>query len=563
LARKHPVTSTAPWWRDAVCYQIYIRSFADSDGDGVGDLAGITSRLPYLRDFGVDALWVTPFFPSPQNDHGYDVSDYRDVDPRFGTLQDFDTMTVEAHRLGLRVIVDLVPNHTSAEHPWFQEALAARPGSRARQRYMFRPGKGSAGERPPNNWQSVFGGPAWAQVEDGEWYLHLFDVSQPDLNWRRTEVKQEFESILRFWLDRGVDGFRVDVAHGLIKDRDLPDRVNRGSFHVAPYWDQPEIHAIYRRWNKILGTYDGDRMAVAEAWADDERKMARYVRQDEFQQAFNFHWLEAPWSAAAFRKVIERTFAAVGPVQASPTWVLSNHDVVREVTRYGGGAQGLARSRAATLTMLALPGSAYIYQGQELGLPEVDVPDKAKQDPAFFRGAGPGRDGSRVPLPWSGTRVPYGFGPDGSTPWLPQPAMWRTLSVEAQDAKPASTLNFFRAALAKRREVVPSLGDEVSFAGSPPGVLAFARTPSTSRKPGVGRKQGEEQKQGVGRKAGEERKSGFVCVLNCSRRPVRLSSIRPLLGDSPDPAHLVIASGQERQLRAGILPPDTAAWFLR
>jgi alpha-glucosidase len=523
-------TTRAPWWRDAVCYQVYVRSFADSNGDGLGDLAGITSRLPYLRDLGVDALWVTPFYPSPQNDHGYDVAEYRDVDPRFGTLADFDMLTEEAHRHGLRVIVDLVPNHTSSDHVWFKEALESRPGSRARQRYIFRPGRGVDGNQPPNNWTSVFGGPAWTRVDDGEWYLHLFDPTQPDLNWRRKEVREEFESILRFWLDRGADGFRVDVAHGLIKDKDLPDRAKGGSFHVAPFWDQPEIHAIYRRWNKVLAEYDGDRMMVAEAWADDEEKMARYVRRDEYQQAFNFHWLEAPWSAVAFRRVIERTYAAVGPVNASPTWVLSNHDVVREVTRYGGGAQGLARSKAASLTMLALPGSAYVYQGQELGLPEVDVPVKDREDPAFFRGTGPGRDGCRVPLPWSGTSRPYGFSPDGTKPWLPQPAAWRGLSVAAQEAKPTSTLNFFRAALAKRREVVGSLGTAVSFAGSPPGVLAFEREP------------------------------GFVCVLNCSKRPIRLSSIRPRL--APGLGDLVIASGKAKQLAAGVLPPDTSAWFL-
>jgi alpha-glucosidase len=523
------VQSPSPWWRESVCYQIYIRSFADADGDGLGDLAGIRSRLPYLETLGVDAIWITPFYPSPQNDHGYDVADYRGIDPRFGDLGDFDAMTSTAHDLGLKVIVDLVPNHTSSHHPWFQEALAAGPGSNERRRYMFRPGRGADGADPPTNWQSVFGGPAWTRVADGEWYLHLFDATQPDLNWRSREVRTEFESVLRFWLDRGADGFRIDVAHGLIKHKDLPDRAPDSSYHVAPYWDQPEVHAVYRRWNKVLASYDGDRMAIAEAWADDEEKMAQYLRRDELQQAFNFHWLEAPWSAASFRQVIERTFAAVDPVKASPTWVLSNHDVIREVTRYGGGSQGLARSKAASLTMLALPGSAYVYQGAELGLPEVDVPEQYREDPAWIRGAGVGRDGCRVPLPWSGTEAPYGFSPDGVSPWLPQPPSWRDLSVQAQDGVPGSTLTFFRAALRRRREVVPALDSRVTFGEAPAGVLVLEREP------------------------------GFACVLNCSERPLRLASVR-LTSDLGD---LLITSGSEQEVRGGVLPPDTAAWFSR
>ena len=363
--------------------------------------------MPYLRDLGVDAIWVTPFYPSPQNDHGYDVSEYRDVDPRFGTLADFDELAADGPRA--RAAPDRRPRpqpHVvrSRVVPGGAGVEAAESGAT---RYIFRPGRGSDGDQPPNNWRSVFGGPAWTRVEDGEWYLHLFDASQPDLNWRQPEVREEFESILRFWLDRGVDGFRVDVAHGLIKDTDLPDRVQPRQLPRARRTGTSlRSTTSTGGGNRCSTSYDGDRMAVAEAWAATTRRMARYVRRDEYQQAFNFHWLEAPWSAAAFRKVIDRTYAAVGPVRASPTWVLSNHDVVREVTRYGGGVQGLARSKAATLAMLALPGSAYIYQGEELGLPEVDVPDKDRQDPAFFRGAGPGRDGCRVPMPWSGSERP-------------------------------------------------------------------------------------------------------------------------------------------------------------
>ncbi len=366
------------WWTDAVVYQVYVRSFADSDGDGIGDLPGITSRLPYLRDLGVDALWITPFYTSPQHDHGYDVADYRDVDPLFGSLADADALLAAAHDLGLRVIVDLVPNHTSSAHAWFQAALPAEPGSAERARYLFRDGQGASGAEPPNNWQSVFGGPAWTRVEDagqpGQWYLHLFDTTQPDLDWRNPEVGEMFVDVLRFWLDRGVDGFRVDVAHGLYKEASLRDQVlpekpenavpksQRDESMVErtlsdePMWDQPEVHEVYRLWNQVLADYPGDRMNVAEAWTQTPESMAKFVRPDEMSQAFNFSWLLADWSASAFADVVTGTFDALAEVDASPTWVLSNHDVVRHVTRYGGGAVGLARGRAATLTMLALPG---------------------------------------------------------------------------------------------------------------------------------------------------------------------------------------------------------------
>jgi alpha-glucosidase len=510
-----PTGSDSPWWKHSVCYQIYIRSFADSDGDGVGDMAGIEQRLPYLADLGVDSVWITPFYPSPQHDHGYDVADYRDVDPLFGSLADFDAMLATAHGLGIRVIVDLVPNHTSSAHPWFQEALVAAPGSAARDRYVFRDGLGRHGARPPNNWRSVFGGPAWTRVDDGQWYLHMFDTSQPDLNWWNPEVGDEMESVLRFWLDRGVDGFRIDVAHGLYTPQDLRDK-RRGEW--MPMWDQPEVHDVYRRWRSVLESYDGERMAVAEAWTDTPESMARYVRPDELQQAFNFHWLQAPWSAAAFRRVVDESLHAVGLAGAAATWVLSNHDVVRHVTRYGGGERGLRRGRAALLTMLALPGGVYVYQGEELGLEQVDVPPEHRQDPSYHRGADEGRDGCRVPLPWSGTEPPFGFGPLEGQPWLPQPEEWKDLSVEAQQHDPASTLSFYRSALRARREVAEHLGDDVTWLDTAPGTIAFRR--------------------------GDD----LVCMLNCGSRAARL----------PDVGELVISSGP---LTGGRLPADTAAWF--
>ena len=525
--------ATAPrlWWQDAIFYQIYVRSFADANGDGVGDMPGITSRLPYLAALGVDAVWITPFYPSPQADHGYDVADYRDVDPMFGTLADFDVMLKTAHEHDIRVVVDIVPNHSSDDHAWFKEALAAGPGSPERDRYIFRSGRGDEGELPPNNWMSVFGGPAWTRADDGEWYLHLFDRRQPDFNWDNPEIGDEFEGILRFWLDRGVDGFRIDVAHGMVKAEGLPDvdsQDNEGGIEAAlaerdrPYWDQPAVHEIYRRWRRILDEYPGHRMAVAEAWVASADSMARYVRPDELQQVFNFNWLEAPWSADAFRAVIEATFAAVDPVDATPTWVLSNHDVVRHPTRYGGGDQGLARGRAATLTMLALPGSAYLYAGEELGLPQADVPDEHRQDPTWHRGGGIGRDGCRVPIPWSSDGTSHGFSPSGAEPtWLPQPSSWAELSVEAQDDDPDSTLSFYRGVLEARRRITGALGTTVEFLDSPPEVLAFRRDPD------------------------------LVCVVNCGTTPADVSGYGEAL----------VASASADEVGRGSLPPDTAAWF--
>jgi alpha-glucosidase len=524
-----------PWWREAVIYEIYVRSFADADGDGMGDLPGIRSRLPYLRRLGIDAIWLTPFYPSPQADAGYDVAEYRDVDPRFGSLADFDDLVADAHELGLRVIVDIVPNHTSNEHSWFRAALAAAPGDPARARYLFRDGRGPDGAWPPNDWHSNFGGPAWERVTaaDGtpeQWYLHLFAPEQPDLDWMNDEVRTEFESILRFWLDRGVDGFRIDVAHGLAKDPEMPDLGQRfaaggpaGEGH--PHWDQDEVHDVYRAWRKISDSYPGDRAFVGEIWLQSPRRVARYLRPDELHTAFNFHFLLAPWDAAAMRATIDETLDAVGEFGAPATWVLSNHDVTRHMTRYGGGETGTRRARAAALLMLALPGGAYVYQGEELGLEEVvDLPDELRQDPAFRRskGARRGRDGCRVPIPWSGSHRPFGFGP-GDHAWLPQPESWAELTAERQDADDTSMLALYRRALTLRREL-PALGDgPLEWMDLADDVLAFHRPP------------------------------GFTCVVNQGGQPV------PLPVEITDGPQLLLASGP----LAGStrLPPDTAAWY--
>lgn len=499
-------TQRDDWWRTAVIYQVYPRSFADANGDGVGDLPGITHRLLALAELGVDAVWLSPFFTSPQADAGYDVADYCDVDPLFGTLADFDRMLAEAHGLGIRVIIDLVPNHSSSAHEWFQAALAAAPGSPERARYIFREGRGESGELPPNNWESVFGGIAWTRVTEadgtpGQWYLHLFDTSQPDFDWTNPEVRAYFRDVLRFWLDRGVDGFRVDVAHGLAKAPGLPDYTPPaesgsmgGDEADVPYWAQDGVHDIYREWHAVLAEYGPDRILAGEAWVEPLAKLAAWVRPDEMHQTFNFSYLETPWQAEPLRAVVDDSIAAFGSVGAPSTWVLSNHDVIRHATRLGltppppqgqglgprseshpDEVVGLRRARAATAFMLALPGSSYLYQGEELGLPEViDLPDSARQDPSFFRTAGEtyGRDGCRVPLPWESDAPGAGFGP-GEASWLPQPESWREYARDAQAGIPGSTLELYRTLLALRREHGLGAGELAWLPSDDAEVLSF------------------------------------------------------------------------------------------
>ncbi|WP_328872690.1 glycoside hydrolase family 13 protein [Streptomyces sp. NBC_00287] len=537
------------WWRQAVVYQVYPRSFADADGDGLGDIRGVTERLSHLAALGVDALWLSPFYPSELADGGYDVADYRDVDPRLGTLDDFDAMVEEAHRLGLKVMVDIVPNHTSHQHVWFREALAAGAGSVARERYVFRDGRGARGELPPSDWQSVFGGSAWQRVPDGQWYLHMFAPQQPDLNWAHPDVRAGFRTTLRFWADRGVDGFRVDVAHALAKDlteplRDLGDPELSGEEALTgmapgshPFYDRDEVHEIYRDWRKILDSYSPPRMAVAEAWVPGARRVL-YARPDELGQAFNFEYLQAHWDPGELRRVIVDSLAQARAAGASATWVLSNHDVVRHASRLmlpegtdenawllSGGtapgidrAAGLRRARAATLLMLALPGSSYVYQGEELGLPEVaDLPFATLQDPIWEQTGHirKGRDGCRVPLPWSVGGPSYGFGESGA--WLPQPEWFAGYSVEAQDGVEGSTLELYRRALRLRRKLLE--GETLTWAeDGPDGVLQFARS------------------------------DGWRCVANLSGEPVALPAGEVVISSSPLEAD-------------GRLGTDTTAWL--
>ena len=495
------------WWRQAVVYQIYPRSFYDSNADGLGDLKGITAKVSYLKALGVDAVWLSPFYPSELADGGYDVADYRNVDPRLGSLADFAEMTAAIHEAGMKLIVDIVPNHSSNQHEWFQEALAAGAGSAARARYIFRDGKGTQGELPPSDWTSIFGGPAWTQVPDGQWYLHLFASEQPDLNWENQEIRDDFLKTLRFWSDRGVDGFRVDVAHALSKDLSEPlpsqaelrhlDQLHNGS---NPLWDRDAVHEIYAQWRALFNEYNPPRTAVAEAWVDPSRR-ARYASPQGLGQAFNFDLLMADFEAASFASIVTKNLAESAATGASSTWVFSNHDVVRHPTRYGlpklasqgqnqdgkawllaGGPEaeldrelGLRRARAATLFMLALPGSAYLYQGEELGLHEVaQIPDAMRQDPTFFRNTGIelGRDGCRIPLPWTTDGPSFGFGE--APAHLPQPTWFAELAVSAQDGVTGSTLDFYRAALALRREHQTS--EELEWVDHvQPEVLHFAR----------------------------------------------------------------------------------------
>jgi alpha-glucosidase len=536
-----------PWWRHAVIYEVYVRSFADHNGDGIGDLAGIRDRVPYLADLGVDALWLTPFYTSPMADGGYDVADYRDIDPLFGTLAEAETMIAEAHDLDLRVVIDIVPNHCSDAHEWFQAALVGGAGSPMRDLFWFRPGRGEHGERPPNNWLSIFGGPAWTRTHNpdgtpGEWYLHLFAPGQPDLNWESPRVREDFSDVLRFWFDRGADGVRIDSAAMCIKDPTLADYDPANPPAQHPYADRDEVHEVYRTWRRIADSYETPRALIGEVWLPEApERFALYLRPDELHTAFNFDFLGCPWNAAAMRKVIDDGIALHAPVGAPATWVLSNHDVIRHVTRYGRadtrfdlgyrqfGAHsdlilGTRRARAAVMLLLALPGSAYIYQGEELGLPEVidEIPKELRQDPMFFQtnGVNLGRDGCRVPLPWSGDQPPYGFSPDnsGAKPWLPQPESWKSFTVAVQQGDPHSMLELYREALHRRR-VEPGLGDgPLRWLPSEPNVLAFTRD------------------------------DAFTCVVNLSDGVVAL------------PAHeeIILASGP---LESGLLPSDTAVWL--
>ena len=539
-----PSTNDPDWWRSAVVYQIYIRSFADGDGDGTGDIAGVRSRLGYLRDLGVDAIWFTPWYASPLADGGYDVADYRAIHPSFGELAEAEALIREALELGIRTIIDVVPNHVSDQHPWFQAALAAGPGSPERERFWFRDGRGPDGDGIPTHWVSDFQGETWTRTTNpdgtpGQWYLHLFTPEQPDLNWNHPDVRREFEDVLRFWFDRGVAGVRIDSAALLVKDENLPEVPENPQPGQHPTVDRDELHDIYRGWRTVADSYPGARSLVGEIWLPDIERFAKYLRPDELHMAFNFDFMARPWDAANLRASIDATLAAHAPVGAPSTWVLSNHDVTRPVTRYGREDSSFAfaakrfgtptdlelgtkRARAAALLTAALPGSLYIYQGDELGLPEAeDIPAGLIQDPMHFRSQGvdPGRDGCRVPLPWRGTAAGFGFGPEGAAqPWLPQPESWARLTVEEQESDQGSMLWLYREALRIRRRIPAMTEGDFAWVDAGDGVLSFSRG------------------------------TGFLCVINLSSAPIEL----------PEHDSILLSS---TQLVSGRLPPDSCVWL--
>ncbi|MGO9508884.1 MAG: glycoside hydrolase family 13 protein [Mycobacterium sp.] len=518
----------AAWWSSAVFYQVYPRSFADSNGDGVGDIDGLVTHLDHVQRLGVDAIWLSPVTVSPMTDHGYDVADPRDIDPLFGGMPAIERLIAAAHRRGIKITMDVVPNHTSSAHVWFQAALAAGPGSDARERYYFRDGRGRDAELPPNNWTSVFGGSAWTRIVEpdgnpGQYYLHLFDTEQPDLNWENPEVFDDFEKTLRFWLERGVDGFRIDVAHGMAKPPGLPDA--KEAVKVLshrdddPRFNNPSVHEIHRGIRKIVDHYP-DAVTIGEVWVMDNALWAEYLRPDELHLGFNFRLTKTDFDAGQIRGAIENTLAATVLQNAVPTWTLSNHDVDREVTRYGGGEIGLRRARAMALLMLALPGTVFIYNGEELGLPDVlDLPDEVLQDPTWTRSGHTerGRDKCRVPLPWSGDSPPFGFSTSADT-WLPMPADWAGLTVEKQSADPDSTLSFFARALELRRSRSEFSGDDVEWLQASKDSLAFRRD------------------------------GGLTCALNAGDEAMTLPAGEIILSSAP--------------LVDGKLPPDATAWLV-
>lgn len=586
----------ALWWAQAVVYQVYPRSFKDSTGSGLGDLAGVAEKIGYLKELGVDALWLSPFYPSELADGGYDVADYRNVDPRLGTMDDFDHLVSVAHAAGIKVLVDIVPNHTSRLHPWFKEALASKPGSAARARYIFRDGRGPNGDEPPTNWTSHFGGPAWTRVDDGQWYLHLFTWQQPDLNWDNPEVRQDFLTTLRFWSDHGADGFRVDVAHGLAKDLDRDDLNSFSAQEIDlpadgsnPLYDRNEVHQIYREWRQVLNEYDPPRFAVAEAWVNPQRQYL-YASTKELGQVFNFEFAKSPWAYHPMHTAIDEGLASARRAHSTSTWVLSNHDVVRVATRYGlpqvegpryhqfatdwvtrdgqsyseNRELGLKRARAALLVEMALPGSAYVYQGEELGLPEVATIEWDRlEDPTAFHtdrsATTKGRDGCRVPLPWVAddvqgtattqldefvTRGSFGFSPatnaegEPSQPaHLPQPAWFANFAVDREEADPNSTLSFYRRALALRRKLrreVDSLDNMDDFEWLPQDAASGKPDGAQGYEGGV---------------LAYRRANGWTCVANFGSEPAQL----------PEGKVLLTSSELDEN---GRLQQDTAAWLL-
>ncbi len=536
----------APTWRNAVIYQVYPKSFVDTNGDGIGDIEGLIKGLPYLSSLGVDTLWVTPFFASPMHDGGYDVRDYRDVDPMFGTLEDAERFVRAGHDHGLRIVLDLVANHCSNEHPWFQMALASPDGSPERDRFYFLNGRGEGGDLPPTDWISAFGGPAWTRTlnadgSPGQWYLHLFDSTQPDLNWKNPQVQAEFDDVLRFWFDRGVDGFRLDAIPAIGKDDDFRDvgfeshdRFLPELWGPTPFWDADGVHDVLKRWRRVGQEYSPERFFVGEVIVGSTESLAKYIRHDELQSVFSIELAKLPWDARQFQSTIIDILDSLPLGDSWLTWTLASHDETRTVTRFApqvevGGVitrdfeVGRQRSRAAYLLVLSLPGAACLYQGEEMGLAQVEhIPDELMQDPIYLRTGDQSlsRDGCRVPLPWTTTGPSLGFSSVGHS-WLPVPPEWSALSVESQLDDEGSFVQLISSALRVRPLVTSRLSPVVSWDDSSPGVVILQR--------------------------GE----GFRCVVNFSGEPWRID----------DRDQVIVASGPLGSDRT--LAPNQAVWLLR
>ena len=469
-----------PWWHNSVGYEVYLRSFADSDGDGVGDLAGVTQRLDYLRELGIDLIWITPFYPSPMVDFGYDVSDYCDVDPLFGSIRDFDRLVAEAHDRELRVVIDLIPNHCSDQHVWFRNAVED-PDSSYRDYFIWRPPAADGG--PPNNWRSNFGGQAWTlEPLSGEYYLHLFLPEQPDLNWRNPAVQREFIRILRYWLAKGVDGFRIDVAHALVKDLELRDNVQHRDVALdAPrreQWaafdhlydvGQVETPDIYKRWRSIVE--DHDAVLIGETYVLDASLFGSMLRGDGLHHGFWFKPMFIDWDPRQIRRALSDALDAVDP-DAMISWVTSSHDDPRAATRFGGGDLGRERALALSMLLFCLPGLPFLYQGEELGLVDGVVTEDERADPVGAD-VSLGRDGCRTPMPWE-PGPGFGFS-DATSTWLPHGGRRDQDTTHVQRADPRSWFHKFRALIALRKTHATLRGPDVEWIETTDGSVSFRR----------------------------------------------------------------------------------------
>lgn len=567
------------WWQEAIVYQVYVRSFADANGDGIGDLEGIRSRLDHIASLGVDAIWLNPCYPSPQRDHGYDVADYFAIHDEYGDLDTFDALLADARERNIKILMDLVPNHCSNDHAWFVEALAADPDSVERNRFYFRDGLPTADGAdphgsPPNNWMAAFGGSAWTRVspDDAQWYLGTFTPHQPDFDHTNSDVQAMFAEVLEFWFDRGVEGVRVDAIAPVGKDAALPDAppVPPGTGLLQVCWEnpytvfRPEGHDVWRQFRTTIDNYmerhpGRDLMMVAEAYMNGRPDlMAAFVNPEQFHQAFAFDLLLSPWVKSEVERAIRDTLDIIS-IGSTPTWTLNNHDVQRVVTRLGRSnatdpntvsnnamevddvdidiERGVRRARAMITLAMAMPGSLYLYMGEELGLPEVlDIPAERREDPVFLQTNGEriGRDGCRIPLPWTDDpSTNFGFSSvdsdahtDVPDSWLPQPGWWGTGAVDELDGEDNSILELYRAVIDARREFAVPEGMVAAVVDLGPGLVAV-------------------------------RRGDLVAVCNTTSEPIALDMENDLVEISLP----VFASEPTEMHTPGVIPPDSTVWL--